>query len=146
MPPHRTNDHQPGLLQKLRAGLLALALIVPPVAIADEQPAAAACVSHWHTTDIVPQVRGTLERYSHWKQIPHNSACRDVNVSWVSHDGPIKAQYRLRNGQVRSGRAGWRVLDPGVQRPWPVLITNLRNGTPYRIVSHDLGGWYQTPV
>jgi len=128
--------------------LLALALIVPPVAIADDQPAAAvACVRHWHHTDNREALwPGVIHWQSNWRIVPHNSPCRDVNVSWASLEGRVKAQYRLRDGRIMNGLAGWKDLEPGGQRPWPVLITNLRNGTPYRIVSEDRERWYLVRV
>lgn len=136
-----------GFVSKLRAALLALALILPPVAIADEQPAdAVACVRHWHHTDIEGEGPHFRERYSSWRIVPHHSACNDVNVSWASHRGAVKGQYRLQSGEVRNGAAGWVPLRAGVQWRWPQLITRLRNGTPYRLASLQPGGWYQTPV
>lgn len=148
IPPRRAtmpaHPPQPSLLRRLRAVLLAFVLIVPPVTLADEQPASAWCPRHEHTTE---HWVGWSQWSSTWQIIPHNSNCRDLNVSKASRSGSVKGQYLLRSGRWVNGTVGWRWVRAGVQPgPWPVLVSGLRNGTPYRVVAWIRGTTYLTPV
>jgi len=135
---------QQGFLRRLRAGLLVLALILPPVTLADQEPATAACVEQFHTTE---HWTGWRQWASSWQVVPRNSTCNDVNVSWTQLPGRVKGQYLQRNGQWADGSAGWVWMRHGDQGwPWPVLIRGLRDGSIYRIVGRVRGIIYLVPV
>ncbi len=128
--------HNPaGILRKLPAVLAAFALIMASTVAVDQEPASAACVRHGHLT--WPN-DGWLD-YSWARDVPlhHESTCNDVNVASASHTVEVMGQYQLRNGRWSNGNAGFVEVRAGVQRPWRVLVRNLRNGTPYRVATQD---------
>ncbi len=127
-----STHHDPaGFLHRFQGVFLAFALIMASTVAVDQEPASAACVRHNHVT--WPN-DGWLD-YSWAREVPphEESTCNDVNVTWASHSGPVLGQYHHSQLGWLTGVAGIEWVWAGNQRSWRVLITNLRNGSLYRV-------------
>ena len=85
---------------------------------------------------VIARVRGGIARGSGVSDrlaqtIPSSSTCNDVNLTWASSPGWVSGQYY--SGSWITGSAGWKYAPFGSQSPWQVLISNLSNGTWYRL-------------
>ena len=112
---------------RITRSIAVLALAVSSLVSVGASPAAAACPTDWHRT----QYRSAQYRVSLAQTIPSSSTCNDVNLTGASSPGWVSGQYY--SGSWITGSAGWKYAPFGSQSPWQVLISNLSNGTWYRL-------------
>jgi hypothetical protein len=130
--------------RRLRGAVIP-ALLVAIFVVGAASPAFAACPGSNDTkSEDTDNGQLIIDGISGWysagmvKDSDNNSTCQDVNISWVSGSDWYAGQYWYPViSEWVTGSAGKKFLSSGTQSPWWVPISNLSDGSSFRVWSDD---------